>query len=112
MRNVMIEDLEEIIGNKYLAANIAARRARQLSIGVRPRIKTNHIKHPTIALEELAAGELEYKLLPRETKPDKALYPSREVDEEISEEFRKQMRFVTEKEEKRMDKEALEFEDT
>jgi DNA-directed RNA polymerase omega subunit len=106
----MIEDLEAIVGNKYLAANIAARRARQLNTGVRPKIKTNHIKHPTIALEELATGELEYKLLPHDVKPDRALYPSREVDEEISEEFRKQVQFVTEEEERRMDKELSEFE--
>ncbi|RKY04219.1 DNA-directed RNA polymerase subunit omega [Candidatus Poribacteria bacterium] len=107
MRNVLIEDLLSI-GNKYLAANIASRRARQLNAGERPRIKTSHIKPATIALEELAAGALEYRVLPHEPRPDRRLYPAREVDEEIAREFKERERFIPEELEAQIEKEEEE----
>jgi DNA-directed RNA polymerase omega subunit len=112
MEKVVLEELMNLLGNKYLAANIASQRARQLNAGMRVTIKTNSLKHPSIALEELVAGKLWYKPLPGGTKLDRALYPNREVDEEIDQEFRNQVRFISRREEQEMDKASQVTEDT
>lgn len=62
---VMLEDLMKIISNKYLAVNIAARRARQLNEGAVTTVETDAAKKPTIALEELFAEKLNYQILQR-----------------------------------------------
>ena len=59
---IMLEDLEGVIENKYLAVNVAARRARQLNEGERALIQTNMVKPSTIALQELIQGKLEYRV--------------------------------------------------
>lgn len=76
MDAVIFEDLMEIIGNKYIAANVAAKRARWLNEKKRfPTIKTDALKETTIALEELLANKLDY----RPIQPEE----SREIDELI-----------------------------
>lgn len=59
---IMLEDLEEVVDNKYLAVNIAARRARRLNEGERSVITSSAKKPSTIALQELVQGKLEYRL--------------------------------------------------
>jgi DNA-directed RNA polymerase omega subunit len=64
---VFLEDLMKIVENKYIAANIAAKRARWLNEKKRlPTIKTDAIKDTTIALEELLANKLDYRPTQRE----------------------------------------------
>lgn len=70
---IMLEDLEEIVSNKYLAVNIAARRARQLNEGERPTIKTGVVKPSTIALRELVEGKLEFRVLQVSQQPEDSL---------------------------------------
>ncbi|HIE27259.1 TPA: DNA-directed RNA polymerase subunit omega [Candidatus Poribacteria bacterium] len=81
---VILEDLMNIIDNKYLAANIAAKRARWLNEKKRlPSIKTDALKDTTIALEELLANKLAYRpIQPEEVKKIEELIPSPESDEE------------------------------
>lgn len=74
---IMLEDLEGVIENKYLAVNVAARRARQLNQGDRPLVETNMVKPSTIALQELIQGKLEYRV--------RSLTPPPEELEEIDE---------------------------
>ncbi len=62
---VMLEDIMKVINNKYLAVNIAARRARLLNEGAVTAVKTNAVKATTIALEELLAEKLEHQILHR-----------------------------------------------
>ncbi len=59
---IMLEDLEGIVENKYLAVNIAARRARRLNEGDRTTIQTSAVKPSTIALQELIQGQLEFEI--------------------------------------------------
>lgn len=66
---IMLEDLEGVVENKYLAVNIAARRARTLNEGDRSVITTSAVKASTIALQELVQNKLAYKVA--ETKPTK-----------------------------------------
>ena len=74
---VILEDFMEIIENKYIAANMAAKRARWLNEKKRlPTIKTDALKETTIALEELLANKLGYKIVqPEESKEVEELVP-------------------------------------
>lgn len=76
---IMLEDLEGIVENKYLAVNIAARRARNLNEGDRSVINTTAVKASTIALQELVQNKLSYRV--REVKPAKE--DSLELDETL-----------------------------
>ena len=64
-----IDELVEKVGSKYSLVVLAAKRARQLLDGDKPRIKPRSNKPVGIALEEIAAGVLE---LPQSCrKPEK-----------------------------------------
>ena len=59
---VILEDLFDIVDNKFLAANMAAKRARCLNEKRKlPIIKTEALKETTIALEELLLNKLDYR---------------------------------------------------
>ena len=53
--------------NKYLATMIVAKRAKQLSAGAKPLIKTNHKNPVAIAMEEMKRGKI-YLKKPSELK--------------------------------------------
>lgn len=55
------EELPEEIGNKYLAVNISAKRARQLADGTMATVRIAGRKATTVALEEMFTGMLEYQ---------------------------------------------------
>ena len=58
----VLEDLMKVIENKFLATNVAAKRARWLNDKKRlPTIKTDAFKSTTIALEELLENKLNYQ---------------------------------------------------
>lgn len=90
-KDIIIEDLNGIVDNKYLAVSVVAKRARRLNQGSMPLIKTNALKETTIALQELVAKKLEYVELKRpvETKLDaSSVFNIENNDEdEIEEEF-------------------------
>jgi len=50
------------VSNRYLLVVLAAKRARQLNRGAPPRVETRYRKPTSIALEEIAAGKIEYRL--------------------------------------------------
>lgn len=61
MSVVYLEDIEDLVGNKYLAVNIAARRARQLNEKGLPILNVNVQKPASVALQALVDGEIDYQ---------------------------------------------------
>jgi DNA-directed RNA polymerase subunit omega len=80
------DKIDEQIDSKYALVVLAAKRAKQLKEGSRPRIQTTSVNPLTIALEEIAQGEIKYafdenSLAGREALADKqAVVGSRDLD--------------------------------
>jgi len=55
------DQIDEQIDSKYALVILAAKRAKQLKEGSRPLIKTESTNPLTIALEEIAGGEIKYQ---------------------------------------------------
>ncbi len=87
---VFLEDIMNAMENKYLASNVAAKRARQLNErSVIPEVSTDAIKETTIALEELLAGILYYQAPQAETPStieDLLKFEEPQPEEEVEEE--------------------------
>jgi DNA-directed RNA polymerase subunit omega len=62
MSHVSWEDLNEKVDSKFRLVIIAAKRSRQLNQGVRPLLQRKAVKPTYIALDEVAAGMLEYEV--------------------------------------------------
>jgi DNA-directed RNA polymerase omega subunit len=60
---IYLEDVIKIIGNKYLAINIAAKRARELNEKGISLLNISSRKPASVALEELIEGKIDYKEL-------------------------------------------------
>lgn len=65
MRIYTPNEVAKVAGNKYLGVLVAARFARYLNDFPADRLPVKEEKLTTIALEELANGELSYRLLGR-----------------------------------------------
>ncbi|HXH85158.1 MAG TPA: DNA-directed RNA polymerase subunit omega [Candidatus Tectomicrobia bacterium] len=59
------------VSNRYLLVVLAAKRARQLNRGAPTRVESRHKKPTSVALEEIAAAKVEYRLKD-EGEPTKA----------------------------------------
>jgi DNA-directed RNA polymerase omega subunit len=59
-QQVPLNELPTLFPNSYEAVVAAARRARQLNLGLRPLVITNMYRPVDVALAELAAGKVEY----------------------------------------------------
>ncbi len=59
---IPLNALPTLFPNSYEIVVAAARRARQLNLGLRPLVKTQMIRPVDIALAELAAGKVTYEL--------------------------------------------------
>ncbi len=66
MTNVPLEDLMDKVDSKYRLVIIATKRSRQLNQGTAPTIQSKGQKPTYIALEEMAAGKVEYTATPLE----------------------------------------------
>ena len=61
---IYLEDILEQSGNKYLAVNIAAKRAREINAeNSLPMLMANAEKPVTIAIDELSSGRIDYEKL-------------------------------------------------
>ena len=69
---IALNQLPMIFPNSYEAVVAAARRARQLNLGLRPLIKTRMQRPVDIALAELAAKKVEYAMEDDEAKPEES----------------------------------------
>ena len=56
MARVTVEDCLEHVDNRFNLVLLAARRARQLSIGHQPRVEWENDKPTVVALREIAGG--------------------------------------------------------
>jgi DNA-directed RNA polymerase omega subunit len=65
---IPLNELPTIFPNLYEAVVAAARRARQLNLGLRPLVKTKMQRPVDIALAELAAKKVEYAIDDDESK--------------------------------------------
>jgi len=63
---VLIEEIINRADSKYRLVIIAAKRSKQIGRGAPPLVQTRSVKPTYIALEELAAGSLEYSVIPLE----------------------------------------------
>lgn len=50
------------VSNRYLLCVLAAKRARQLNRGAVSRVETRYRKPTSTALEEIAAGKVDYRV--------------------------------------------------
>ena len=67
---IYLEDILEHGGNKYLAVNIAAKRAREINAeNSLPMLITNAQKPVTIAIDELKSGRIDYEELDQPEEP-------------------------------------------
>ncbi|MGH7387054.1 MAG: DNA-directed RNA polymerase subunit omega [Candidatus Methylomirabilales bacterium] len=66
MTQVPLEDIMDKVDSKYRLVIIAAKRSRQLNQGTAPTIQSKGYKPTYIALEEMAAGKVEYTATPLE----------------------------------------------
>lgn len=52
----------EKVPNRYLLVVLAAKRSRQLNRGATPQVESKHKKWTSVALEEVAAAKVGYRL--------------------------------------------------
>ena len=67
---IPLNELPTIFPNSYEAVVAAARRARQLNLGLRPLVKTRMQRPVDIALAELAARKVEYAIDEDQSLPE------------------------------------------
>lgn len=66
MTHIPFEDLADKVDSKYRLVIIAAKRSRQLNQGTVPLVQPKGYKSTYIALEEMAAGKVDYTMRPYE----------------------------------------------
>ena len=50
------------VSNRYMLVVLASKRARRINRGAAARVASKHIKPTSIALEEIAAAKVEYRV--------------------------------------------------
>ena len=50
------------VSNRYMLVALACKRARQINRGATARVASRHTKPTSMALEEIAAGKVEYRV--------------------------------------------------
>lgn len=68
MARITVEDCLDQVDNRFELVLIAARRARELSIGKEALVPWNNDKPTVVALRELAEGKLDYLIKPKYRK--------------------------------------------
>ena len=61
MPMIYLEDILKVVDNKYLAVNMAARRARELNEKEFALLSSTTLKPATVATVELIEGKIDYK---------------------------------------------------
>lgn len=57
-----LESAVSKVSNRYLLVVLSAKRARQINRGAAPRVESRHKKPTSVALEEIAAAKVEYRV--------------------------------------------------
>jgi len=63
---VLIEEINDKADSKYRLVILAAKRSKQINRGAPPLVQARSVKPTYIALEELAAGAVDYSVIPLE----------------------------------------------
>lgn len=75
MSYVSWDDLTGKVDSKFRLVIIAAKRSRQLNQGVRPLVQGKTVKPTYMALDEMAAGMIEYEIKPFEEVAKAEAFP-------------------------------------
>lgn len=75
MARVTVEDCLSNVDNRFELTLVAARRARQLSLGAAPLVDPDRDKPTVIALREVAAGAVGKDILDQPAPPPLANFP-------------------------------------
>lgn len=67
----LINGIMKQIPNKYMAVIVASKRAKAITDGLTPSVKTGATKPTTISLEEIASGEISIEKIMLEEPPEK-----------------------------------------
>jgi len=67
----LINGIMKQIPNKYMAVIVASKRAKAITDGLTPSVKTGAAKPTTISLEEIASGEISIEKIMLEEPPEK-----------------------------------------
>jgi DNA-directed RNA polymerase omega subunit len=67
----LINGIMNRIPNKYMAVIVASRRARAITDGLTPSVKTGATKPTTMALEEIASGGISIERIMLEEPPER-----------------------------------------
>ena len=62
MAFLSLEQAVNKVSNRYLLVVLSAKRARQINRGAPARVETRHKKPTSVALEEIAAAKVEYRV--------------------------------------------------
>jgi len=57
-----LEQSLDKVSNRYLLVTLACKRARQINRGAAARVVSNHRKPTSVALEEIAAAKVPYRV--------------------------------------------------
>jgi DNA-directed RNA polymerase subunit omega len=57
-----LEQAVDKVSNRYLLVVLSAKRARQINRGAAPRVDSKHKKPTSVALEEIAAAKVEFRV--------------------------------------------------
>jgi DNA-directed RNA polymerase subunit omega len=57
-----LESAVNKVSNRYLLVVLSAKRARQINRGAAARVESRHRKPTSVALEEIAAAKVEYRV--------------------------------------------------
>ena len=57
-----LESAVNKVSNRYLLVVLSAKRARQINRGAAARVESRHKKPTSVALEEIAAAKVEYRV--------------------------------------------------
>ena len=81
---IYLEDILEHGGNKYLAVNIAAKRAREINAeNSLPMLMANAEKPVTVAIDELSSGRIAHEELDQPEEPtEDSLFASADHEED------------------------------
>jgi DNA-directed RNA polymerase subunit omega len=79
MARITVEDCLENVDNRFQLVLVAAKRARQLTLGAEPCVPREHDKPTVLALREIAGGFVTNAILDEETPA-----PGVEADEDTA----------------------------
>ncbi len=70
MARTTVEDCLENVENRFQLVLVAAKRAREISLGADPMVELDNDKPSVLALREIAAGLVDASILDKQPEPE------------------------------------------